>query len=252
MLDWETVTTGCTEAVVRRSPDGRTYAKTAATSATLAELLDERDRLTWLATTPIDAPRVVDWQERDGVATLVTSTLPGVPASDLPAADARAAARGLVEFLELLHALPVGECPFDRRLGVTVGAAAENVAAGEVDEADFDEERRGWTAEALLGRLLADRERAQAGEAGDLVVCHGDFCLPNALVDPDTARVTGILDVGRLGVADRHLDAALLVRSMAAVELNPGYGPELAAWVAERLGADPWRIEFYCLLDEFL
>ena len=62
--------------------------------------------------------------------------------------------------------------------------------------------------------------------------------------------MTGIVDVGRLGVADRHLDVALLTRS-AASPINPGYGEQLAAWVIAESGADPWRIEYYRLLDEF-
>jgi len=48
--------------------------------------------------------------------------------------------------------------------------------------------------------------RTQALERADLAVCHGDFCLPNVVLDPETLVVTGILDVGRLGIADRHLD----------------------------------------------
>lgn len=200
---------------------------------------------------PIPAPRVLDWAERDGSATLLTCALPGIPASALPPTEARAAARRLTEFLERLHTLAVRDCPFDRRLEVTVPMAAANVAAGLVDHDDFDEVRRGQRAERLLEQLLADQPRAQALQLADLVVCHGDYCLPNVLLDPDTLVVTGILDVGRLGVADRHLDLALLSRSMAWTEANPGYGPDLATWVIGRTGADPWRIEYYRLLDEF-
>lgn len=67
-------------------------------------------------------------------------------------------------------------------------------------------------------------------------------------LDRETLEVTGILDVGRLGVADRHLDLALFTRSLAAADLN---GPELPDWVRERANVDPWRIEYYRLLDEF-
>ncbi|MEU4805653.1 aminoglycoside 3'-phosphotransferase [Actinosynnema sp. NPDC023587] len=251
MHDWELVTTGRGAAEVRRSPDGRRFVKTASTPSARAELADERDRLVWLGTVPIGVPRVLDWEDRDGVSTLITSTLRGVPASALPPADTPVAARRLVEFLAVLHGFPVAECPFDRRLGRTVPAAAANVRAGLVDQDDFDEERRGQSSAHLLDLVEAQRQRAEVLERADLAVCHGDFCLPNVLVDPDSLAVTGILDVGRLGIADRHLDVALLTRSMSAVDLNPGYGPASAAWVARRTGADPWRIEYYRLLDEF-
>jgi aminoglycoside phosphotransferase len=248
--DWELVTVGRSAATVRRSPDGLSYAKTASSLAAAVALEAERDRLVWLAGTPVGAPRVVDWDGRAGAWTLVTSALPGVPASALPSADARVAMRQLVAYLAFLHAIPSRECPFDHRLAVTVAVAAANVVAGAVDETDFDEARGGRSAGDLLDRLMADTVRAEALEAGDLAVCHGDFCLPNVLLDPDSLTVTGIVDVGRLGVADRHLDIALLTRS-AASPANLGYGTDLATWVIAESGADPWRIEYYSLLDEF-
>ncbi|MEU0540988.1 APH(3') family aminoglycoside O-phosphotransferase [Nocardia sp. NPDC005978] len=251
MGDWEVVTVGCSDAVVRRSADGSRFDKTATTAAARAELVDERDRLLWLESIGVGAPRVLDWRAGEGGATLVSSTLAGIPASDVPGDRAAAVVEALVEFSRTLHALPIGECPFDRTLAVTVPAAAANVAAGLVDEDDFDGERAGFTAAELLGELEVDRARAEVLEAADLVVCHGDFCLPNVLLDPQTLTVTGILDVGRLGIADRHLDLALLTRSVADPDLNPAYGAELAEWVADRTGADPWRLDYYRLLDEF-
>ncbi len=88
----------------------------------------------------------------------------------------------------------------------------------------------------------------------DVVVCHGDFCLPNILVDPETLRPTGVVDLGRAGIADRYADLALAVRSLAG-PLNRQYGPHDARRFLDRylLGepADNDRIAFYCLLDEF-
>lgn len=244
---------GCTDTVVRRSPDGRRFAKTAATDATRRELTAERDRLRWLASTPIPVPGVLAWEEDRDRATLLTTALPGVPASDLSAEAAVAATESLVRLFTDLHSLPTASCPFDRTLAVTVPLASASVAAGLVDEEEFDTERRGRSATALLDELTASRGRAAELEPDDLVICHGDACLPNVLVDPETLEVTGIVDVGRLGVADRHLDLALLTRSMSIPGLNPGYGTDAAQrlLVAYPTDVDPWRLEFYRLLDEF-
>ncbi|MFE3194106.1 APH(3') family aminoglycoside O-phosphotransferase [Nocardia sp. NPDC059240] len=245
------VTTGCSGAAVWRSPDGRSYAKTASSAAGVGELQDERDRLGWLRTVPVGSPEVLDWIESDGKCTLITSALPGVPASEFPASAVESVTRELVRFLAVLHGIPVSSCPFDGRLDLTIPRATANVAAGLVDEDDFDDVRRGRAARDLLDALVADQPHARALEASDLAVCHGDFCLPNVLLDPETLTVTGILDVGRLGVADRHFDLALLTRSIASAELNPSFDSALADAVIERTGADPWRIEYYRLLDEF-
>jgi aminoglycoside phosphotransferase len=249
---WELVSTGNTRAVVRRSPDGRAYAKTGS-GPVREELSDERDRLLWLSTTDLPAPPVLDWVDDGETATLTTAAVPGVPLSDLPPPATGDGAKALGTFLAALHVIRHDACPFERWLAVTVPLARVNVAEGRVDEDDFDVERAGSSAESLLEDLLARRPRAEELELGDLVVCHGDACLPNVLVDPDSFEVTGMVDVGRLGVGDRHLDLALAARSVSDTSLNRAYGPAAAEAMLAAYGlpADPWRLEFYRLLDEF-
>lgn len=118
----------------------------------------------------------------------------------------------------------------------------KRVSAGLVDETDFDEERLGRTATDVLNELLLSR----SPRTHDLVVTHGDACLPNLMADAD--QFTGFIDCGRLGISDRFQDLALAARS---IERDLG-----ADWVApffREYGVvpDERRIAFYCLLDEF-
>lgn len=253
MQDWEIVSTGHTDAVVRRSPDGRAYAKTGR-GPSRQELADERDRLEWLAGSDLPAPAVLDWVDDDETATLTTSAVPGVPLSDLPAESVPGACRALGELLTRLHGIARETCPFERWLAVTVPVARVRAQEGLVDPDDFDDLRAGRSVDDVLGDLIEARPRAERLEMADLVVCHGDACLPNFLADPDTLSITGIVDVGRLGVADRHLDLALATRSMSDVSLNPAYGPDAAdaLLAAYAHPADEWRLGFYRLLNEFL
>jgi aminoglycoside phosphotransferase len=250
--DWDKVSTGMSGADVRRSPDGGAYAKSGA-GILRADLVAERERLEWLARTGLPSPEILDWADDDETATLTLRAIPGVPISELSGTDASPAIQSLGRFLARLHATPRETCPFERWLAVTVAIARVRVDEGLVDESDFDDERAGRSAADLLTDLLDDRPNAEELEGADLVVCHGDACLPNFLVDPETFEVTGMVDVHRLGVADRHLDLALATRSTADLTLNPGFGPEAAQTLVAAYGrdVDPWRIEFYRLLDEF-
>ncbi len=179
---------------------------------------------------------------------MLSAAAPGVPMSELSGAAAASAVAGLAELLASMHHLPIDRCPFRRDLDVLLDGAASAVEAGTVRADEFDAQRAGRTPTDLLALALRDRPATE-----DLAVCHGDACLPNILVDPESGQVTGIVDLGRLGVADRHSDLALAVRSLGDPQLNPGYGPAAAAEFLRRYpaGADPRLLDYYQLLDEF-
>ena len=86
------------------------------------------------------------------------------------------------------------------------------------------------------------------------MVSHGDDCLPNVVLDVETVRVSGVVDAGRMGRADRHLDLALMTCSLAG-PLNPPKRPEYARrflrCYAGTLDIDLRQLELYPLLDEF-
>lgn len=242
------------DTVVRRSPDGRRFAKRATGSAAREQLAQERDRLAWLERAGLETAEVVDWDDDGHTSTLVTGAVPGIPASQVPPHATARATSSIAMYLTDLHDLDVDDCPFDRRLDLTLPEAARRVDAGMVDESAFDLVRLGRTAVDVFDDLAAGALRAALEESLDLVVCHGDFSLPNVLVDPETYDVTGVVDVGGLGLADCHTDLAAMTGSMRARHLNPQYGPEysdrlLATYPVE---ADPWRLEYYRLLGEFL
>lgn len=229
---WENVTVGKSGAVVRRR-DG-IYRKESTDPR--VDLVAEGERLSWLRSQGVPAAEVLDC--RPGL--LVTAEVPGRSAAEpWPAESLPRVVDALADLTRALHALPVAGCPFDRRLAVTVPEAL----SAEVDLDDLDDERAGWTRDELLATRPA-RE--------DLAVCHGDLCLPNVLFDPVTCQVTGVIDTGRLGVADRWNDLAIATRSLTD-ERNPPYGPWAAERYLDRYGVAPdaARMTFYRLLDEF-
>jgi kanamycin kinase len=215
----------------------------------------EAQRLAWFATMGVPAPEIIDAGRDDRNEWLITRAAPGRTAADpWPEARRTAVVDALADAALAMHALPVAGCPFDRSLAVTVPDALHAANAGLIDLADLDAERRDWSRQRLVDTLLATRPRTE-----DLVVCHGDFCLPNVLLDPVSLRLTGLVDVGRAGLADRYQDLALITRSLST-EINSQYGMRYAERFLQRYaalstvgddGIDRGRIAFYRLLDEF-
>jgi streptomycin 3"-kinase len=249
--DWLPVGTGESGDRVFRRGDGAAYAKVA-TGERVALLDGERRRTAWLAATGIPCPAVLDWMEEEGSACLVTAAVPGVPASALSGPELARAWPAIARLVGALHDLPVTGCPFERRLATMFRLAEDVVARGAVNPDFLDSVDRGTSPAVLLGRLRDELPRRLAAEPGDLVVCHGDACLPNILLDPDTLRCTGLIDLGRLGVADRYADLSLLVANARESWDSPDQARTAFDTLFSLLALphpDRERLDFYLRLD---
>jgi kanamycin kinase/aminoglycoside 3'-phosphotransferase-2 len=196
-------------------------------------------------------PRMLAYVEAEGHAILRMSGIAGLDASSARLhAQPERLAFALAHALRRLHALSVAaHARFDRRLAVTVAEAETRASAGVVDLDDLDDGREASTLDALVVQLRATRPRAE-----DLVPTHGDYCLPNVLFDPDTYALTGFVDLGRFGIADRHQDLALGVRSLSRNLPRGDYSEPFLRAYAEGLDGftvDREKLAFYQLLDEF-
>ncbi|MDV3125551.1 APH(3'') family aminoglycoside O-phosphotransferase [Mycobacterium sp. 21AC1] len=249
MADWRPVEHGESGAGVFRSADGSRYAKVVGPVGVDA-LAAERDRVSWAHHRGIPAPAVLDWGATDdGGAYLITSAVQGVPADRLPESALRAAWPSILAAVRALHALPVGNCPYRRDLDTMLALARAVVAADAVNPDFLRDEDRAVPATELLHRVEREAGLRRQQETGDAVVCHGDLCLPNILVDAAVEACTGFIDLGRLGVADRHADLALLSANTA--DTFPGFADEAAAALAAGYprGLDDARVDFYLRLD---
>lgn len=248
---WIPIGHGASGDTVHRRSDGAAFAKTAR-GCSVAGLEEERRRTDWLADFDLGSPRVLDWIVRGDQACLVTSPIPGVPASSLRSPDLLRAWASIVRRLELLHELPVQECPFDRSLTTLFERAVDVVGRNAVDPAFLEDEHRDVPPVVLLHELRNELPLRQEQEAHDLVVCHGDACLPNILVDPRSLRCTGLVDLGRLGRADRYADLSLLLANARESWDGPTDGRTAFERTFQELRIeepDEERLGFYLRLD---
>jgi kanamycin kinase len=242
--DWEATVAWDYDGVVtvwrlRRGTERR-FLKVRAIGRHHYSLADERDRLVWLRGR-LSVPEVIDYGTDANTEWLLLSPLPGRDATDDelradPSTLVPLLARGLHSFHERLR---VTECPFDFRVGTALAHVRKRHGDGIFDDNyDWHEEFAHYSGAEAVARL---EELRPADE--DLVVCHGDYCFPNVLIE--NGQVVGYLDVGELGVADRWWDIAVGAWS-SVWNLGPGF--EELFYASYGVAPDDRRIEFYRLL----
>lgn len=114
-------------------------------------------------------------------------------------ADPKRLATLLGERLRMLHELDCADCPFPDHLDRYYAIAEQNYKAGGCDlsySEGFGDYRTPEEAQAVIERdghlLKAD------------TLLHGDYCLPNVMLDDWS--FSGFIDLGNGGVGDRHVD----------------------------------------------
>ncbi|MFC7375834.1 MULTISPECIES: aminoglycoside 3'-phosphotransferase [unclassified Brachybacterium] len=245
---WREVDSGESAARVHASEGERLYAKLVPMEG-IADLAAERDRTRWAGGHGIPGPRVAHWAANADGACLVTTAVPGVPADQVDRSHARQVWASVVRAARGLHATAISDCPFDRGLQHMAATAADVVSRGAVSPEFLRPEQEHVDPRDLLTALESELPAQLEREAGDLVVCHGDLCLPNVLVDPDSLEVTGFIDLGRLGLADRHADLSLLLANSGDTwpELAETFADSLEPLYGHPVDAD--RLRFHLQLD---
>jgi kanamycin kinase len=182
-----------------------------------ANMRDEAERMRWASGwTPV--PQVLAQGQDAAHEWLVTTAIPGESAV-FPRwiAEPAIAVRAVGEGLRSLHeALPVEECPWSWDVAPRIANA----------------EARGIRIPAAL------REPPPIDQ---LVVCHGDACVPNTLLDSE-GRWIAHVDLAALGTADRWADIAVASMSTA---WNFGPGWEDALIEAYGIEPDRERLAYY-------
>ncbi len=239
---WREIYVGLSQSRVfhLKSPEQNCYLKIAPRSF-VNSLLREKLKLDWL-NNKLPVPEVLLFSEDENTDYLLLSEISGVDASsDLLKDDIPQTIEQLAKGLQMIHSLPVEDCPFDARLDYKIELAEKRMLNNLVDESDFDEERQGRSPKDLFQELVATKPADEV-----LVFTHGDYCVPNVIIENN--KSSGFVDWESAGVADRFQDIALLVRSVAH-----NFGEQWTGYLYEQIGIEPdaRKIHFYTLLDEF-
>jgi aminoglycoside 3'-phosphotransferase-2 len=201
---------------------------------------DERRRLEWAAA-KLPLAAVIDAGQDNGLDWMLLAPLRGLDGTSARLLKRPPRLVGLLATaLRQLHAAPITGCPFDFRLPAAMAHVESRLDSGQINPADFRPQFRGFSAAAAVAEL-----RSLLPAAEDPVITHGDYCVPNIVFDGD--RLSGFVDVGALGVADRWRDLAV---ALWTLECNIGLGWDELFLETYGVTPDPARQAFYLLLYE--
>ena len=142
----------------------------------------------------------------------------------------------LGEQLRMLHEMDASDCPVQDRLAGYRALAEKNYRSGNFDAAQFPDSfgyasaQAAWEVIGREGHLLKNE-----------VLLHGDYCLPNVMLDD--WRFSGFIDVGNGGVGDRHIDLFWGVWTLGFNLKTDRYGARfLDAYGRDRVDEEKLRI----------
>ena len=234
---------GCSSAGVYRycKTDSNLYLKIQRADG---EARSEHDLLVWLDG-KLPVPKVKYWGEQDGLAYLLMTEAIGQMCCNCPENTLLEPLDNTVRLL-MLQAVDITDCPFDNKLDKKLSDALYNINNDLVDMDDFKDNGRFYTPMELYHWLTVNRPPE------DVCFTHGDYCLPNIFIDG--TKVTGFIDLGRGGLADRWQDIALCVRSLKynLRDIDQGEKDRYVDLLFRCLGMVPdWdKINYYIWLDE--
>lgn len=158
----------------------------------------------------------------------------------------------LAEGLQMLWKVDISNCPYTCHLEKKLRMAKYNVENNLVDLDNVDPDTFSDKGFENPEHLLAWLNNNKPEE--ELVLSHGDYCLPNIFLTD--GKVSGYIDLGRTGIADKWQDIALCYRSLVhnfdGKYTKKSYRGFYKEMLFEKLGIEPdWeKIRYYILLDE--
>jgi len=211
------------------------------------ELVREYALLTWLQG-KLPVPKIKFWQEVNGCCYLLMSEVGGFMACDDSEEHLREPQNQTIKLLAdgllMLQSVPIYDCPHNSRIDDKLAYAMSNIKKDLVDMDDFEDGNEFSSPIELYNCLVKNRP------VEDLTFTHGDYCLPNVFIDGH--KVTGFIDMGRAGIADKWSDIALCVRSLGYNIYRKGNTEKYVDLLFEYLNIEPdWeKINYYILMDE--
>ena len=205
----------------------------------------EYEMLKWLED-KLSVPEVVYHSNSSDYEFLLLTEIPGnVSYEVFSKSDIEKNLKILAKGLQIFHALPMGGCPNEVDIDKLIFHAKQKLEQGLINNDNFDIR---WKHKTPY-ELFEDVKRLIPKKI-DKVVTHGDFCLPNVLINSN--ELSGFVDLGSAGINDRYYDLAAISWS-----ISYNFGSKWLPYFFEQYGInydeiDRERMLFYQMVNEFI
>jgi Aminoglycoside phosphotransferase len=164
---------------------------------------DEAVMMAWLHG-KLPVPEVIETHDDGENFYLLMSKVDGEMAcSEIKLSDPEGAVRLLAEGIRMFQKIPTAGCPRVRDVDAMLKSALKNIESGDMDDHDWSWDLTAdldlTTTAAVYDYLVKNAPRDE-----ELVLAHGDFCLPNVMLKD--GRVEAFIDLGYSGISDKWYD----------------------------------------------
>jgi aminoglycoside 3'-phosphotransferase-3 len=199
----------------------------------------EQDMYQWLKG-KVPVPRVICQHYENGLDYLLLEEAKGVMLeSECYRNNPEQLVKLAAEGLKLFWSIPVSQCPYEASIESKLKIAKEEIDNGMKVCVEKNKYTEGFNNEKEVYEYLVSNIPKE-----DKVLTHGDYCFNNYFAENN--NISGFIDMGRGGIADRYQDIALCVRELMVYEEK--YTELLFQYL--NIKPDFEKIRYYILLDE--
>ncbi len=245
--DWEKVSTGWSSSEIYKLTNEKKPTLFIKINKYSGDLFfnHEYEMLKWLKD-KISVPDVIYHKKNSDYEFLLLTEIPGKVSYEVFSnSDIETNLKILAKGLQSFHALPMTGCPNEIDVDKMIQRAKERLEQGLINNENFDVR---WKHKTPY-ELFEDVNRLKPKRI-DKVVTHGDYCLPNVLINSN--ELSGFVDLGSAGINDRYSDLAAVSWS-----ISYNFGQKWLPYFFEQYGInydeiDRERMLFYQVLNEFI
>lgn len=170
------------------------------------DVIEEAKNFEWLQQYT-KVPKIYDTGCIENYYYIIMEKLPGIMFQELfTTVSLKEIVIQYAKLLKEFHTIDYKGLPYNHDLQYKLKVVKENIVTNKVRPQYFERELQHLDSQTMYQKML-EYQREE-----DLVLCHGDFCFPNIIMNNN--QLSGYVDIMGIGICDRYLDVSIAMRSL--------------------------------------